>query len=547
MSRSWVARCLVAAALLVVAAFAGGVGTASTGGGIPLPPGWPGHLLIGMSDPENGAADLRAGAPLEARYHYLSGGVNTNQGWLTWAQGDGSFVTNYIADSAASSFMPVFSLYEIRPSLPGIKNADEAAGDLLNLRTKATMRAWFAELRTFFDRASAAGGPVVLHVEPDLWGYIERAAHGDSAASVPVQVAATGFADLKGLANNAAGLAQAIVHMRDLYAPNVILGYHVSVWGTGEDISRSDPTDAHVDELAAQSAAFYRSLDANFDVLFAEFADRDSGYAVTVDHDGGEAWWEASDFARHARYLADLSRALSKRVVLWQIPLGNRVMRADDNTKFHYQDNRVEWLLGLQSRAHLTAYINAGVIGLLFGKAQPNDTCACDDAHDGVTNPAAIDGNLTGSLSADDDGGYFKRQATAYYHDGPLAIPAAVTRPAKATHRRHAPVLRVSASTSRASIKRGQRLFIDINVTSKGPAKALVAVQLFPPGAKRAAYQLPFRNQRFHDGRRRTLRLRFNVPRAAPTGQWVVKVGVFDPDWKRLYLWTEHAAQFTVR
>ena len=538
MSRSRIARWLLPAVLAL--------SVPTTHAAVPLPPGWPAHLLVGMADPEHGAADLRASTPLEARYHYLSGGVNTGAGWTTWAEGGGSFVSGYIADSQASGFLPVFSLYEIRPSQPGAGDPDESAGDLLNLRTRSTMRAFFEELKLFYQRAAAAGGPVVLHVEPDLWGYAQRAAHG-GASSVPAQVAATGLSDLRGLPDNVAGLAQAIVRLRDLYAPNVVLGYHLSVWGTGEDISRSDPSDAHVDELAAQTAAFYRSLGADFDVLFAEFADRSSGYAVKVDGNGGDAWWDAQDFARHARYLADVTEALSRRVILWQIPLGNRIMRAADNTRFHYQDNRVEWLLGPSARAHLTAYENAGVIGLLFGKAQPNDTCACDDAHDGVTNPAAIDGNTLASLSADDDGGYFRRQAGAYYAAGPLALPAAVTRPAKASRRRHGPVLRVSASTSSPVIRRGHRLFIDVHVTSKGPARALVAVQLFPPGSKRPSYQLPFRNQRFHDGRRRTLRLRFNVPGNAATGRWTVKVGVFDPDWQRLYLWTEHAAQFVVR
>src|SRR3954453_5992428 len=431
MSRSRIACCLAAAFM----ALAAGAAHAA----VALPTGWPGHLLIGMSDPENGAPDLRATTPLEARYHYLSGGVNTGQGWLTWAEGDGSFATNFIADSQASGFLPVFSLYEIRPSQPGIGLADESAGDLLNLRTKTTMRSFFAELRTFYERAAAAGGPVVLHVEPDLWGYAERAGHG-GAQTVPAGVASPGIAGLAGLPDSVAGLAQAIVHLRDLYAPNVVLGYHVSVWGTGEDLSRSDPSDGHVDELASESAAFYKSLGANFDVLFAEFADRSSGYAVKVDNNGGDAWWDSTDFARQARYLADLSQGAARRVVLWQIPLGNRVMRAVDNTRFHYQDNRVEWLLGPSARAHLTAYENAGVIGLLFGKAQPNDTCACDDAGDGVTNPLPIDGNGLASLSADDDGGYFRRRGAAYYSAGPLALPAAVTRPAKATRRRHVPI-----------------------------------------------------------------------------------------------------------
>ena len=53
-------------------------------------------------------------------------------------------------------------------------------------------------------------------------------------------------------------------------------------------------------------------------------------------------------------------------------------------------------------------------------------TCACDAAKDGVTNPAPINGNTRASLSADDDGGYFKRQARAYYK-ARRAYAAAVT------------------------------------------------------------------------------------------------------------------------
>ena len=49
-----------------------------------------------------------------------------------------------------------------------------------------------------------------------------------------------------------------------------------------------------------------------------------------------------------------------KRVVLWQIPLGNTRMRAVNNTWQHYQDNRVEWFLDDPSRAHLAEYVQAG-------------------------------------------------------------------------------------------------------------------------------------------------------------------------------------------
>ena len=151
------------------------------------------------------------------------------------------------------------------------------------------MAAYFEDLRVFFQRAAATGvDPIVLHVEPDLWGYVQRSAARDDARTVPAQVGSTGLTELAGLPDNVAGFAQAIVRLRDPYAPNVLLGYHVSVWGTGDDISFSDPPDDEIDALAGRTAAFYRSLGAGFDLLRFEFADRDAGYRQHVDGAGRE-------------------------------------------------------------------------------------------------------------------------------------------------------------------------------------------------------------------------------------------------------------------
>ena len=530
---------------LLAALAAACLGAPAAAASSPLPIGWPAHLVLGMRDEEHGAADLRAASALEARYHYLSGGVNTGQGWTEWAGGAGSFVTDFAADSYASAFLPVFSLYQLRQSKPGIAIADEAEGDLLNLRTPSTMRAFFAELETFYRRAAEEGGPVVLHVEPDLWGYAQQATSGsDDARTIPARLG--GGKALQGLPQNVAGVAQAVVRLRDRLAPNVVLGYHLSIWGTNVDIARADSSDVAVDELAARSAAFYRSLGARFDVVFAEFADRTPGYAREVDGDPG-GWWDAADFARHARYLGVVSSLLDRRVVLWQIPLGNRVMRTMNDTPFHYQDNRVEWLLGRDSDAHLAAYERAGVIGLLFGAAQERDTCACDAAGDGITNPPAVNGNDMLSLSPHDDGGYFLRRAAAFTAAGPRPLPAAVTRPARAKPRKHPPVLRVAAATDRRAVRRGGRVSITVRVQALEPATTLVAVQLYRPGATSPTHQVPFRGQRFRRGTTRRLRVRFEVPRDARAGTWKVKVGVFDPDWQRLYLWKEDAASFAVR
>ena len=100
-----------------------------------------------------------------------------------------------------------------------------------------------------------------------------------------------------------------------------------------------------MDALAARAAAFYKSLGANFDIAFGEFSDRDSGFYQFVYGDSGRSWWDAEDFRRSVRFLSKFSTTAGKRIVMWQIPLGNTKMRAQNNTTGHYQDNRPEWLL----------------------------------------------------------------------------------------------------------------------------------------------------------------------------------------------------------
>jgi hypothetical protein len=94
-----------------------------------------------------------------------------------------------------------------------------------------------------------------------------------------------------------------------------------------------------------------------------------------------------------------------------------------NNTWDHFQDNRVQWLLGGGSRARLRAYSAAGFAAFLFGRGADGATCACDAAKDGVTNPPPIDGNTHASLSADDDGGYFKARVRSYYEGGAITLP----------------------------------------------------------------------------------------------------------------------------
>lgn len=372
------------------------VGSTGTAKLPPLPTKWPHTLQIGVADDPNGAAALRKVAPFGFRYQYLAGGVNTGAGWATWNP-DGTFESMYVRDSWTHGQLPVLTYYMLLQSKPG--GGDEAHADLANLQNAQTMSAYWDDVKLLFGRVKGTK-PVVVHVEPDLWGYLEQA--GDTAL--------------------ASSFAQKWIALRDQLAPNVILAYHMSGWGTKHDIVYERPSDATVRAYAATSASFYRSLHAKFDIAFEDFSDRDAGFYAKINGNPN-TWMKPADFHRHLLYAQTFVRLAGVRIVAWQIPLGNTVMRAMNNTWDHFQDNRVQWLLGPGSSAHLRAYAAAGFAGFLFGRGADGATCACDAAKDGITNPAPINGNTRPSLSADDDGGYFKAQARAYYRVGAVALP----------------------------------------------------------------------------------------------------------------------------
>jgi hypothetical protein len=338
---------------------------------VPIPAGWPHHVALGVSDPPGDAQQLARHAPFDIRYQYLAGGVNTGRGWATWDP-NGTFASNYVDESIAAHVIPVLTYYQLLQSEPS-RGPDELARDLSNLRDGATMRAYWADWSLLLRRVAAASADhlVVIHVEPDLWGYLEEA-H------------ATGLAR---------SFARHLIALRDRLAPHALLAWHLSSWGTGREFTHTKLSLAHVDALAAESAAFYKSLHAHFDLVFNDVADRDAGFYRVLDNEPNLMWGPA-DYARENAYIAGFTRRTQTPVVLWQLPLGNTAL---NNTWGHYRDNRVQWWLGGRSPSHLRATRDAGVIGLLFG------------------------GGAEGTTSDQTDGGFFFRLARRY-----LAHPIAL-------------------------------------------------------------------------------------------------------------------------
>jgi hypothetical protein len=331
---------------------------------IALPVGWPHHLVLGLTDPPGDAASLRARVSLDARYQYLAGGVNTGTGWATWNP-NGSFVSLYVRESIARHIIPVLTYYQLLHSKPSLGRA-ELERDVSNLHDRATMRAYWADYSLLLRRVAPAAGRhlAVIQIEPDLWGFLEQA-HATALAR---------------------SFARHLIALRDRLAPHVLIAWHLSVWGTNEDPTYSKPSFAHMDALAATSAAFYDSLRAHFDLVFNDITNRDAGFYRTVERNPNTAWGPA-DFRRHDAYIGGFTRRTHTHVVLWQLPLGNTTL---NDTFGHYRDNRLQWWFDDPSGRHLQATRDAGVIGLLFG------------------------GGVPGTTSAQTDGGLFYRLARRY-------------------------------------------------------------------------------------------------------------------------------------
>lgn len=371
---------------------------------------WPATLQIGLIDPEDNASALRKSAPFGFRWHYLSGGAETPASWTRWRNGSGSFVTAYAAESRAARTIPFFSYYVLQETPPTSRRAAEPDKVVDGLSNPGVVRRVVNDIRGALQRLGRSGGPAVLQVEPDMWGYLQQR-FGDDAADSPVSLKrANRYA--AGLPNDLRGFAKLITRMRNAEAPNVLLAYPVSIFGTHKDIKGSAPSAHELQTMVDRSVRFWRSAGSPFDLMTFEYANRNAGYQIKVDGVRSEdARWTTTDHQRHLTYVRGVLGASRRPGVLWQVPPGNTVRPEMDDTPGHYTDDKVQTLLGRKGRPMLRAYRDAGVAMVLFGSAFPSDTCACvrRDEH------ARPGGGA-------DDGGYLADQVRRYVADGPLKL-----------------------------------------------------------------------------------------------------------------------------
>jgi hypothetical protein len=283
-------------------------------------------------------------------------------------------------------------------------------------------------------------------VEPDLSGYSQQAvldptnhcfgfctSQGNNPGYLRASVASSGVPAVAAYPNTYRGFNWALLHLRDLYAPNVLLAIHVSGWSTGPDIDGDTSTSLNASQLGQTAGSFAAQSGtvatpsgvSNYDIIFNDVANTDSAA-------GGGHWWDQlnvtfPNFTRWESYIGAINQTARRSVVVWQVPLGNQYFDTVNNTRGHTQDDRAQYFF-----SHIGEMVNRGLIGMIFGDGVTG-TKYWDAMNDRTTNPPSFcttSGLSHGSICnthtstvADDDGGFVRMKAGQYYSK-PYLLPA---------------------------------------------------------------------------------------------------------------------------
>lgn len=565
-------------------------------GSVVVPEGLPAHFGIGLSahPDENGLYGWMpdSGIPWDYAYQYLAAGVNTGNGWQQW-NSRAEFPLMYARGADERGYRPVLTYYMLLQSNGPCAGCEEARADLANLNDAGVMAAYYRDFATLMKRLGPGnhdgvqgfGKLAIVHVEPDLSGYAQQAVldnrrcfgfctgQGNDPSLLRAAVSGTGVTEVAGLPDTYQGYNWALLKLRDLYAPNVLLAFHVSGWSALRDVGSS--TDQNLDaaalgrtvgEFAAASGLVaVPEGSSSYDLLFNDVADRDAAYyGLRLNR---RTWWDrlnvsVPNFRRWEAFLGSAIQAAGgKGAFVWQIPLGNQVFATMNNTDGHYQDNRAEYFF-----EHVEELREIGVIGLLFGRGNDGSTTNADVKRDGVTNPAPFctqDGlsegetcNTRQSVYPDDDGGYLRLAAERYFQEpvaltGTTLVPAVRPLPgvettlpvgtgSRAETSAEAPMGFQTSATAPASAAPGAAVQVTGAVTSAAAGTVLVDLEIYDRAGNKVHQQF-WDNQSFDAGETKELTTDWRVP-AGAQGPFTVKISVFAPGWGTLHHWDNGAA-----
>src|SRR5580698_6480332 len=306
------------------------------------------RLIVGVSGDDAAAA----AAPYDLRYVYLSGGLFTSETpctacggsacstwWGCYNSPPGAYATLFLssAGSASPAQIPMFTYYEILQTAEAtISGFQEGTAEVTTAATDVgIMTRYYNDWRFLLQKIG--GAKVLLHIEPDFWGYVRQAGDPTTLAAA---VSSANSIDCSAMPSTIGGMGQCMIAMVRKYAPHALVGLQASAWNIAGNTDTSVDVTTDAAQVATELAACGQT---KADFVVVETSDRDAGYYQLVE--SRDTWWDPTDtqlpdYAQDLTWIKALTEALGTPALYWQTPLGNA---SQNNTANHYQDNRVDY------------------------------------------------------------------------------------------------------------------------------------------------------------------------------------------------------------
>ncbi len=339
-------------------------------------------------------------------FNYLSIGTATNTSNLSWQTNNGGdcwdmgyqyitwdwwnwhteFVKRFCDDAARRGYIPVISIYMLQQApIEFGCSGSEYDKIYCAINNPAIMEIfWQKFIRMCHEIKSSLASYVIIHVEPDMLGYLQQRAINENKSPRDL----TAFTGNSRYPDNLVGMHQRMIDIVQEIIPNKgLLAFHVSLWGNVISLKDNEEKYLDIKKLAEQTASFLKELSPNFDLIFMDWSDRDAGF------DG--VWWDKRNisfpnFSRVLMFTNYISVLTGKKVILWQIPIGNETLPNKPN---QYADNRLDYVFD-----YAKDIARSGIISLLFGAGIP------------------------GMTTQFTDGGYLKERALNYCREGKINL-----------------------------------------------------------------------------------------------------------------------------
>ena len=353
------------------------------------------RILIGAQMEESTANG--AGRAFDLSYIYIAGGVfDSNDActscttgcssggtscagagcawWGCWqdvSRAPGDYLRGFVSAVGSRGQIPFITYYQQFLS----SNRAEGEDQLEALDDVDILRRYLADWRFLLQQVGSA--PALLHIEPDLWGYLQFFSTNEDPRSVPARVTSANPTDCAGMEDNAVGLARCMVAMARKYAGNAKVGLHASPWATRTDVFLNTNASFDVEGEARRVADFLLARGAaDTDFVVVETSDRDAGFYESI---GEDVWWDADNvtlphFHQAFRWVRAVSERTNKPNVWWQLPVGNMNL---PNAETRWRDNRVDYFF-----SHTAELAAAHSAAFLFGAGEGRQTTPeTDDGH----------------------------------------------------------------------------------------------------------------------------------------------------------------------